>query len=70
MREWSELELQAHWKQRLQSKIGEESTAKRRQATYSGLPFGDPDIVTQLEHRHAWTVPLRLSGGNRNALLG
>jgi REP-associated tyrosine transposase len=51
--EWSELELQADWKQRLQSKIGEESTAELRQATYSGPPFGDPDFVTHLEHRHA-----------------
>ncbi len=51
--EWSEFELQADWEQRLQSKIGEEWTAEFRQATYSGLPFGDPDFVTQLEHRHA-----------------
>jgi putative transposase len=40
-REWSELELQGDWKQRLGGKIGEDSTAEPRQATYSGVPFGD-----------------------------
>ena len=52
-REWSELALQGDWKQRLESKIGDESTAELRRATYSGVPFGDPEFVIQLEQRHA-----------------
>jgi putative transposase len=51
--EWSELELQAEWQQRLESKIGDETAAELRQATHSGLPFSDPSCVTQLEQSHA-----------------
>jgi hypothetical protein len=39
------------WKQRLESKMGEREEAELRQATYSGLPFGDRSFVAQLEQR-------------------
>jgi putative transposase len=50
---WSELELQADWQQRLESKLGDETAAELRQATYAGLPFGDAGFVAQLERSHA-----------------
>jgi putative transposase len=51
--EWTELGLQSDWKQRLESKMGEREEAELRQATYSGLPFGDRGFVAQLEQRLA-----------------
>jgi hypothetical protein len=51
--EWSEVGLPGDWKQRIGGKISDEPIAELRQATYSGLPFGDAELVTQLEKRHA-----------------
>jgi putative transposase len=48
---WSELHLQTDWNQRLEHQIELEREAGLRQATYSGLPFGDQEFVWQMEQR-------------------
>ena len=50
-RAWNELGLGADWEQRLRAEAAGGRDGELREATFSGLPFGDERFVKQVEER-------------------